>query len=150
MNTIDNNQVQQILIVVKDIEKRAKRFAELFGLKVPPTTVLEPEEIAHAVYRGKNSKSRPKMAVFHMGSADVEFLQPDSEPSLWSEFLGKNGEGISHLGFTVKNLDETVTLLSSKGFAVAYRASFTGGRVAIMDTWAELGINLMIKQLDAK
>jgi len=146
MSKIENNNVFQILIVVRDVDKAAKELSGLFGIPVPPAVILDPEEIAHGKYRGKPTRTRAKIIPFKMGSIDVELIQPDKEPSIWNEILETRGEGVCHMGIKVKDVNETVKSLEAKGVVAAQRADFPGGRYAIMDTFKDLGINLMVKQ----
>jgi methylmalonyl-CoA/ethylmalonyl-CoA epimerase len=141
----------QALVVARDVEKTAGEWAAVFGREVPEVVILDPEEIAHATYRGRPTKTRPKVVPFlHPGGLDIEVIQPDSEPSIWREFLESSGEGVSHLGVWVDDMAEAIEFLTNKGFRIAHRAAFTGGSYTIMDTKAKLGVNIMLKHLDAK
>jgi methylmalonyl-CoA/ethylmalonyl-CoA epimerase len=143
-------EIFQALVVARDAAKTASAWAAAFGRPVPATVVLDPEEIAHAVYRGKPTKTRPRVIPFiHPGSLDIEVIEPDGEPSIWREFLERNGEGVSHLGVWVEDREGSIAFMERKGFAVAHRAGFTGGSYTIMDTKGRLGVNLMLKHLDA-
>jgi methylmalonyl-CoA/ethylmalonyl-CoA epimerase len=141
----------QILIAVEYVEKTAGELAAVFGVDLPTAVLLDPPEVAHAVYRGKPTKTRAKVIPFlNPGAVDIELIQPDGEPSIWKEFLERYGEGISHIGVQVANLEEAVAFMEGKGYRVAHRASFAGGCYAIMDTRERLAVNLMLKQLDRK
>jgi len=143
-------RIFQALVVARDVAKTAGAWASVFGRPVPPTVVLDPEEIAHAIYRGTPTKTRPKVIPFiNPGSLDIEVIEPDRDASIWREFLERNGEGVSHLGVWVEDRDGSIEFMQRKGYAVAHRASFTGGSYTIMDTAAKLGVNLMLKHLDA-
>jgi methylmalonyl-CoA/ethylmalonyl-CoA epimerase len=144
-----NKKIFQVLIVVKDVQKSARQFADTFGLDVPEAVILDPEEIAHAKYRGKPTRTRAKVIPFmNMGGIDVEMIEPDEHPSIWREFLDTKGEGVSHLGIWVPNMSEAVGYLAGKGVAIGHQASFVGGSYSIMDMHARMGVDLMLKHQD--
>lgn len=146
MKIIDNNNVFQILIVVRNAERAAMELSRLFGVPIPATVVLDPEEIAHGIYRGSPTKARAKVIPFKMGPLDVEFIEPDESPSIWREMLEQRGEGVCHIGIMVDDVNSTAEAMEKDGIAAAQKAEFPGGRYAIMDTFAKLGVNLMVKQ----
>jgi len=39
-------------------------------------------------------------------STYVELLQPLGKPSIWSEFLDRQGEGLNHIGYWAKTMEE--------------------------------------------
>jgi methylmalonyl-CoA/ethylmalonyl-CoA epimerase len=144
-----STDVFQVLVVAKDVDKTAEELAAVFGVDVPASVLLDPEEIAHARYRGKPTSTRAKVVPFlNPGALDIEVIQPDGEPSVWREFLTQNGAGVSHIGIWVENMAEAVAFLTRKGFQVAHQAGFKGGSYAIMDTKEKLGVNIMLKHLD--
>ncbi len=151
MNDKLSTDVFQVLLVAKNVEKTAGELAAVFGVDIPATVILDPEEIAHAKYRGKPTATRAKVIPFlNPGGIDIEVIQPDSEPSIWREFLQESGEGVSHIGIWVENMAKSVEFLRNKGYQIAHQAEFTGGRYTIMDTKKDLGVNLMLKHLDSK
>ena len=128
------NDLRQIAFVVKDIEVAAKRFAALFGAKVPNVITTDPVEQAHTVYRGKPTPARAKLAFFRFGSMAIELIEPIGGPSTWREALEKNGEGIHHIAFHVADMKQALAALNKLGFETIQTGDFTGGFYAYVDT----------------
>lgn len=107
--------VVQIGIIVKDIEKTAKDFAQFFGVEVPQIIETEEYEKTHTEYRGKPTNARAKLAFFrNFKNVEIELIEPDENPSTWREFLENHGEGIHHIGVFVKNMDEKIENFKKK------------------------------------
>ncbi|OGD24120.1 MAG: hypothetical protein A2Y69_08870 [Candidatus Aminicenantes bacterium RBG_13_59_9] len=43
----------------------------------------------------------------------LELIEPDRNPSTWREFLDAKGEGIHHVAFEIKGMDEKTALLEN-------------------------------------
>ncbi|WAM31365.1 VOC family protein [Caldicellulosiruptor naganoensis] len=131
--------VVQIGIIVKDIEKTAKEFAEFFGVDVPQIIETEEYNKTHTEYKGQPTKARAKLAFFkNFKNIEVELIQPDENPSTWREFLDKHGEGIHHIGVFVKNIDQKIENLKKVGIDVVQKGDYTGGRYAYMNSTEKL------------
>lgn len=131
--------VVQIGIVVKDIEKTAKEFAEFFGVDVPRIIETEEYEKTHTEYKGQPTRARAKLAFFrNFKNIEIELIEPDENPSTWREFLGTRGEGIHHIGVFVKNMDQKIENLKKEGIDVVQKGDYTGGRYAYMDSTSKL------------
>ncbi|MCS7221268.1 MAG: VOC family protein [Anaerolineae bacterium] len=139
MDGLINNVITQVAIVVRDIEKTACNYAELFGMEMPPIILTDPEEKAHTRYQGQPTSARAKLAFFRMGSLSLELIEPIGGPSTWQEFLDKHGEGIHHIAFQVQDMDKAVRFLESKGISLVQQGDFTGGCYAYMDATPQLG-----------
>lgn len=100
MAKMQNNVLVQVGVIVKDIDKIAKNYADLFGMEVPEINMTDPLETAETQYRGKSTKARAKLAFFDMESLQLELIEPTDEPSTWKEFLDEHGQGYSSCGFT--------------------------------------------------
>ncbi|NLG85279.1 MAG: VOC family protein [Firmicutes bacterium] len=132
----------QIGIVVRDIERTAANYARLLGLPVPEIVLTDPEEKAHTRYRGRPTKARAKLAFFQVGGMAVELIEPDDAPSTWREFLKTHGEGLHHLGFKVQGMDGIIAGLAQEGIELVQRGDYEGGRYAYLDAVARLGFIL--------
>src|SRR5262245_24294868 len=80
--------------VVRDVEKSAAAYAEVFGVTVtrPVTTTIDLAD------RGR---ARLKIATVPLAGLRVDLIQPLGGRSPYSAFLGKYGEGIQHVGLVV-------------------------------------------------
>ncbi len=76
-----------------------------------------------------------KIRMAKMVPVNIELIQPVAGESPWKEFLDSKGEGISHLGFYVDNIEEEMAKLKQKGFRALMSAQFKyGGGAAYFDT----------------
>lgn len=139
-NVLGTNVVTQIAIVVHDIEKTAKAYADFFDMDVPPISLTGTQEEAKTVYREEPSLARSKLAFFDMGSVQIELIEPDEYPSTWREHLDEYGEGVHHIAFVVEDLKGTVHTLERKGMPIIQKGEYDGGRYAYVDTTEELKV----------
>lgn len=145
---MDNNVITQIGIIVRDIEKTAREYADLFGMAMPAITVTAPVQQSQTEYRGKSTEARAKLAFFNMGSVQLELIQPDEEPSTWREFLDTHGEGVHHIAFQIKGMKETVAKLEAQGMPLVQKGEYTGGRYAYIDALDKLKVIIELLEND--
>ena len=134
--------ITQIGLVVRNIEKTAKAYADVFGMEVPNVIITDTEDKAHTKFNGKPTEARAKLAFFNMGSLSLELIEPLGGPSTWKEFLDTHGEGVHHIAFQVKGMDWVIQYLDGKGINSIQRGDFTGGRYAYVDGAEKLGVIL--------
>ena len=80
------------------------------------------------------------MAFFQLGSIQLELIQPDELPSVWREDLDRNGEGLHHLGFFVKDTDNVLKKLEGLGMGTRMTGGWGTGRFAYVDAYDKLKI----------
>ena len=148
VEALGSSTIVQVGLIVRDIEKTAKAYADLFGVEVPEWSLTDPEEKAQTRYRGQPTEARAKLAFFRLGSVSLELIEPVGGPSTWQEFLDTNGEGVHHIAFHIKGMDEQVALLAGKGMPLVQRGEYTGGRYAYIDGSAELKLILELLEND--
>ena len=134
--------ISQIAVVVRDVERAARTYADVFHLPVPKIIITEKEEVTHVKYRGAPTQARAKLAFFQMGSLSLELIEPVGGPSTWQEFLEKHGEGVHHIAFRIKGMEEVLTFLAGKGMPAVQRGDYKGGRYAYVDSESALGVIL--------
>jgi hypothetical protein len=146
-NILGSEVIVQIGIVVKDIEKSAKEFSEIFNVPIPEIIITDEYEKAHTEYKGKPTNARAKLAFFNFKNIDIELIEPDNNPSTWREFLDAEGEGVHHIAVFVKGMDEKIEILKNFGMNVIQRGDFTGGRYAYIDSTSKLKIILELLEI---
>jgi methylmalonyl-CoA/ethylmalonyl-CoA epimerase len=134
--------VVQVAVVVKDIEKAAAAYADFLGAAVPKWFWTDTEDKAHTQFKGKPSPARAKLAFIDLKNITIELIEPDQNPSTWREFLDEKGEGVHHIAFEIKGMDEKVALLGKKGMPLLQKGDYEGGRYAYIDGTAKLGLIL--------
>ena len=139
---IGTNVICQIGLVVRDIERTAKAYADVFGMDVPSVIITDPEEVTNIKFRGDPTSARAKLAFFRMGDISLELIEPVGGPSTWKEFLDEHGEGVHHIAFRIKGMERVLTYLTGKGIPDIQRGDYTGGRYAYVDSAPSLGVIL--------
>ena len=134
-NILGTNVVVQVGILVHDIEKTSRDYANILGVEKPNWILTGPLEETQAEFRGKPCEARAKLAFFRVGgNLSLELIEPDHNPSTWREDLDKNGEGVHHLAFIVNGMKQVIERLEKNGIPLIQKGEYTGGRYAYMDS----------------
>ncbi|MGB4703909.1 MAG: VOC family protein [Candidatus Saccharicenans sp.] len=136
------DKVVQVGIVVKDIEKAARAYAEILGTEVPTRFLTDTLDKAHTEFRGKPTEARAKLAFIELKNITIELIEPVGGPSTWRELLDEHGEGVHHLAFEVKGMDEKIKLLAGHGLPLIQKGDYEGGRYAYIDGTKRLAVIL--------
>ncbi|MEA2020990.1 MAG: methylmalonyl-CoA epimerase [Candidatus Caldatribacteriota bacterium] len=93
-------KIDHIGIAVRDLEKACDAFDKL-DIEVAGKEVVEEQKV--------------KVAFLPVDDSELELLESTSPDSPIAKFIEKKGEGIHHIAFKVKNLDEILEKLKKKG-----------------------------------
>ena len=140
--------VCQIGLVVRDIERTARAYADLLGVDVPDWFLSDAEEKTHVRYRGQPTSGRAKLAFFRLDNLSLELIEPVGGPSTWQEFLETKGEGVHHIAFQIQGMDQQVAILANKGMRLLQHGDYTGGRYTYVDSSPQLGVILELLEND--
>jgi len=144
---VGTNIVTQIGIVVRDIEKSAQEFADFFGVPKPRIGMTRPIEISETEYEGKSTPAQAKQAFFTIGpNITIELLEPDQAPSTWRKHLDEKGEGVHHIAFDIKGMEDKIAKCTENGMPLVQRGKWPTGEYAYMDATAKLKV--LIELLD--
>lgn len=83
----------QIAIVVNDLEKYLKRYAELLAVKVSPISILPPLSATGAQHNGEPMTVLARLAYLEFKNVTLELIEAFGGPSIWQDFLDRKGEG---------------------------------------------------------
>lgn len=147
---LGNNVITQIGIVVRDIEKSSREFAEFFGIPVPTWVQTDALDKAQTRFHGAPSTARAKLAFMKFGGLDIELIEPDTEPSTWREHLDSRGEGVHHIAFVIDGMKQKVADLEAHGFPLQQKGEYTGGRYAYIETAKTLKTIVELLENDPK
>ena len=146
---IFTNRVMQVAILCRDIKKTTEAWAKFLGVPGPPIIPTAPYEKTQAVYRGEPCHARIYQSFFSFENIQYELISPmDDTPSVWLEYLEKNGEGLHHIAFGVKNMKETLEKLDAEGMPTVAKGEYTGGRYAYIDSVDQLTMMLELLEND--
>jgi methylmalonyl-CoA/ethylmalonyl-CoA epimerase len=93
--------IEEVVIAVRDADKAAEHFKDLFGFEFK------------ASWRLDNEKIRIRAEFF--GDTQLHLMEPTAPESVVEKFLEKRGEGLNHIAFRVEGLDSLIRHLRSKG-----------------------------------
>lgn len=93
--------IEEIVIAVKDADKAAQYFKDLFGMEFS--------------YGWKLPGERVKVRSEVIKGTQLQFIQATDSESVVAKFIKSKGEGLNHFAFKVKNLKEMVRKLKRKG-----------------------------------
>ncbi len=94
--------IAHIAIAVKDLAASKELFGRLLG--------VSPSHEEHVEQQGV------KTAMFLVGNTAVELLEGTSSDSPITKFVGKKGEGMHHISFTVEDIAQEMERLRNAGF----------------------------------
>jgi methylmalonyl-CoA/ethylmalonyl-CoA epimerase len=95
-------KVEHIGIAVKDLSVSVPLFEKLLGAACYKKEVVESEQVT--------------TAFFQQGETKIELLESVSAEGVIAKFIEKRGEGMHHIAFEVKNIEEEMERLSAAGF----------------------------------
>jgi methylmalonyl-CoA/ethylmalonyl-CoA epimerase len=136
-------RVDQVGLVVRDLHVAMERYWALMGLGPWRVYTYGAPFVKDLTYRGQPGTYRMQIALTTKDGLMYELIQPLAGPSLYHEFLERNGDGIHHLGAFVPNFDRAIADCRALGFAVLQSGRGYGvqgdGGYAYLDTVASLG-----------
>ena len=105
-------RMSHVGIVVRDMDKAMEYYGSVFGLGPFTTEVYDLKSFA---YRGKTASARVKAAIAYSGPVFIELVQVLEGETVHTEFLRERGEGLQHVAFLVRNLDEKLKEVAKSG-----------------------------------
>jgi len=105
-------KMSHVGIVVRDMDRAMDYYSSVFGLGPFTTEVYDLKSFA---YRGKTASARVKAAIAYSGPVFIELVQVLEGETVHTEFLRERGEGLQHVAFLVRNLDEKLKELTKSG-----------------------------------
>ncbi|MGA2915120.1 MAG: VOC family protein [Sedimentisphaerales bacterium] len=132
-------KIFQIGIVVKDIEKQVRNWAEVLGEPTPAIVTIDGYEKSGATYKGKPTSAVAKQAIFYLGDISIELLEPVGSPSTWADFAKTNGQGIHHIAFLEENAEKEMAFYRRKNMNIAQQGHWDTGRYIYADSFDKLG-----------
>jgi methylmalonyl-CoA/ethylmalonyl-CoA epimerase len=95
------SHIEHIGIAVKDLNASIEYWEKVFGLK------------CYALEEVKEQKV--KTAFFMIGQTKIELLESTDPEGPIGKFIEKKGEGVHHLAFAVKGIEEALAETEAKG-----------------------------------
>jgi len=130
-------KLDHIGIAVKDIDQAVNFYRNVFGIE--PSLIYE------------SSYTKAKIAFIPIGNVKIELIQPSNPESVVGKFLEKKGEGIHHVSYKVKDVDQCLRELEMKGVPLIDKRSRQvreKERVAFLHPKATQGVLIELIQED--
>lgn len=134
----------QVGLVVNDIAATARKYADTFGLPMPEISETLGYDKSKTTLNGAPSEATAKLAFLQTGQLVVELIQPDEKPSVWRDFLNKNGEGVHHIAFRVADTKAAEAALATHGIKAEQQGLYSdgSGMYTYLDSIPHLGVTL--------
>ncbi|MCT4636453.1 MAG: methylmalonyl-CoA epimerase [Bacteroidales bacterium] len=104
--------IEHIGIAVKSLEESIPYYENILGLKCYNIEEVKDQKV--------------KTAFFKVGDTKIELLESTDPEGPIGKFIEKKGEGIHHLAFAVKDIDEKLAEAESKGVRLIDKTSRQG------------------------
>lgn len=98
---MDLSHIEHIGIAVKNLDESIPYWENIFGLKC-----YSIEEVAD---------QKVKTAFFKVGQTKIELLESTDPEGPIGKFIEKKGEGIHHIAFAVKGIEQALNEVAAKG-----------------------------------
>lgn len=123
------SHIEHIGIAVKSLENAIPFYEEILGLKCYAI-----EEVA---------EQKVKTAFFKLGETKIELLESTDPEGPIGKFIDKKGEGVHHIAFATKGLQNSLDQLASKGVQLidkSPRKGAEGLNIAFIHPKSTLGV----------
>jgi hypothetical protein len=138
---IPKHEMTQVGIVVKDIDQAAGHWAAFLGLEdKPQIRMASSSERVPTEYRDKPTDASAKLAFIRLENLTIELIEPVGKDSTWNEFLETKGEGIHHIAFQVKGMNDRIRDFGKNDIPMVQRGGWATGEYAYMDGSKNLGL----------
>ena len=127
-------KLSHISIAVRGINKFARLYENLFGIKFSSPKFLQSQKV--------------NLSFGETEGVKLELISPASEDSPIAKFLVKKGEGLHHICLEVENLDLTLEDLKKKGVEVigAPTIGGSGKRIVFLHPKSTGGVLVELKE----
>ena len=137
-----DNPIRHVGVIVPDVDKAAREYADLLGIPVPQTREV-PDVPFPPDFTGDRT-AHPKVTMIRLANVSIELLQPMGGKSPWRDHLEKFGPGLHHIAFSVPDVQQAVAHLQK--FGGAYVLGKAGYQAAYVDMKPILGFTFELNQ----
>ena len=130
----------QISIVVRDLERAVRTYADEYGIGPWEIYEFDPGTVSEMVKDDAPAEFAMRIAVTMVGSVQWELVQPLDDRSIYAEFLATKGEGLHHVAVGGKPFHEELDAMRAKGRRVLQGGVYQGARFAYLSTDEDLGV----------
>ncbi len=126
-------KIDHIGFAVKDLDQAMDLYTRCLGLKLIHMETLEQAHV--------------RIAFFPVGGVLVELLMPTSPEAGIAKFIATHGEGIHHIAYRVKDVNDALEELKRKGVKLTDEKGRPGGSDTLIAFLAPEGTNGVTTEL---
>jgi catechol 2,3-dioxygenase-like lactoylglutathione lyase family enzyme len=143
MDAIDTS-VLHVAVVVRDLDTAVRAWTGFLGVE---PAVVQIANTSDDEYRGGATTAQCKQAIYDLGGFQIELMEPLGEPSVWAEHLESQGEGLHHIAFRVRGMEDGIRSCEASALPLLQRGEFENGRYAYFDR-GRLGAMIELLEFD--
>jgi len=111
-------KMSHVGIVVKDMDRAVEYYSSVLGLGPFERSTFEFDDF---VYRGRGTRVRVEAGLAQCGEVFIELVHVLEGETPHTDFLREKGEGIQHIAFWVKGLDDILARMATRGIVPVSR-----------------------------
>ncbi len=138
-------KIGHVGIVVKDIQAAKEHYSRLLGIEKWYELVYD--DAIDLYYGGVKKDCSVTLYFGGKGHTVIELIQTEGEENTYTTFYKNHGEGIHHIQYDVKNLDEAVKHVEAEGLHVIQNAEFSSGGAKVRYAYVGKSENDVIYEL---
>ena len=131
-------ETAQVCIVTRDLDALLRTYVEDFGIGPWWVQEYKAPELTDTTFRGRPGTFSMRLALAWTGRLNWELIQPLDGPSIYHEFLDTRGEGMQHVGVTLKDMgmdwDACYAAFRARGMEPIQEGRWGGVRFCYFDT----------------
>jgi len=127
------SKIDHVGFAVRDLEQSLKIYTDLLGLKCIHIEVLSNVGI--------------RIAFIPLGEVLIELLAPMNDESSIAKFIAQKGEGMHHIAYRVRHIDEALKKLKQNGIKLRDEKGRPGGAGALIAFLAPESTNDVLTEL---
>jgi hypothetical protein len=131
--------VMQVAVVVRDLDRGVRTYADDYGIKPWLIYELNPDTVERMTRDGEPAAFAARIAVAKLGDVWLELIEPLDDASIYADFLRSHGEGLHHVGLAVPDYAGALALLERKGHRNVTSGVLNGVTFTYLSTEGDLG-----------
>ena len=136
---VELGPISHIGIAVEDCEEAARWWERTFGVGPFSTDEYVLDASTNFRFKGKPAEARMKASIAYSGKVFIELVEVLEGESPHTDFLGKHGEGMQHVAFSVKDIGSVVERLATEGLTPILEYEFiteqAGARFRVQEVY---------------
>jgi hypothetical protein len=105
--------ISQVALVVRNMEKAMREYTETLGWGPWKIYEYKRPRLHNTIVRGSPCECTWIGAETPVGETYIELLQPLDGASIFREFIDQRGEGLHHIGYWAKSMEEAENIINA-------------------------------------